>query len=164
MKKLIPLLLTLALCLCLCACKSNSADSKPSVSESISSGKFELSGDGKIIITDEFLECEPTEAVLDKLDSLLLWHMNSASSARVEASMVGWEDEIKFSSYEVTSTEFIDNCTVEVRGNLYGKTPDGDSAESTFTVEAYFKEDTEADCGFSVCFDSWGLASKYTIK
>lgn len=160
------LILALVLCLSLCACGNGSSPAGEPAQTSAPSGKFEISEDGKIILTKEFLEDEehnPADAISSALDFRLLWRMNSAADARNQVRMTGWGTKVKFSSYEVTDVEFLDDCTIRVYGKLYGKTVYDDPATCTFTVDACFEESEKNESGYSVDLDNWGLGAYYSI-
>ena len=162
MKKEVSFIILVVMCLTLCACGNKT---NPQANDA-PSGKFEISEDGKIIVTKTFLEQEeynPTDALSSYLDLALLFQMNRAASARNDVHSSGWETKVKFSSYEITDTEFIDDCTIEIYGKLYGETVYDDSATCTFTVEVHFEEDSGNESGYSVCVDHWGLGNEYRV-
>ncbi len=55
MKKIISILLSLAMCLSFAACGNGSSPAGEPTQTSAPSGKFEISEEGKIILTKEFL-------------------------------------------------------------------------------------------------------------
>ena len=119
MKKVISLLLALSMLFVLCGCGNAPSED---------SNKISASG----------LEQELLDALKNDAAGMLLYKMNSFAEARKSVSP-GWETGVKFTSYEFTSVERVDDFTIRAYGKVYGKTVYSDPVSCTFEVNAWFE-------------------------
>ena len=147
-KRYLLLIVTLLIMATLCACGN--------------SGKSKDPNENKIVITAEFLEEELADEITAKIDAQIIRKMNGFASKR-KGTSTGWEDGAKFTDYETTSVELVDDYTVRVYGKLYGTTDYGDSATGKFSIKVWCEKDAESEQGYTMRIE-WGLDGQLTIK